>query len=67
MFDFFDGRSPVSMSDIFKPIGHPNTNTRTFLLKLYSQCFWKFVLISFQYKKRKEKYTLNLIVLQNLL
>ena len=66
MFDFFDGRSPVSMSDIFKPIGHPNTNTRTFLLKLYNQCFWKFVLISFEYKKRKEKYTLNLIVLQNL-
>ena len=33
-FYFFNNSSPVYINHIFKPTGHPNTNTRTSFLKL---------------------------------
>ena len=33
-FRFFDNRSPAYMNDVFKPAGHPITNTRASFLKL---------------------------------
>ena len=33
-FKFFNKRSPAYMNDVFKPAGHPNTNTRASFIKL---------------------------------
>ena len=33
-FNFFNNRSPAYMNNVFKPAGHPNTNTRASFLKL---------------------------------